>query len=200
MANAGPYTNDSQFFITAGPTRWLNYVHTIFGQMISGWDVYDDIIYTDPSVDPVLLASIDIVDSPQDGTLSLVALSGFDGVAEVTLTLDDGHGDSAQYTLRIPEPAFQLGDMDGSDGATEPNGNDIQPFIMALIDRPSYETAFPGLDADARGDINGSGSLDGNDINPFVDLLVGSSQAIPEPATLSFLALGVLALIRKKRS
>ncbi len=107
-ANAGPNTNDSQFFITDAATPWLYGAHTVFGQMINGWDVLDDIINRPASGsspdDPPLLSSVDIIYSPDTGTLTLLALGELEGPARVTVTLDDGNGGTVSQVIVVPEP------------------------------------------------------------------------------------------------
>ena len=48
MANSGPGTNGSQFFITLGPAPWLNGGHTVFGQIVDGFDVLEQIRLRNP--------------------------------------------------------------------------------------------------------------------------------------------------------
>ena len=108
MANSGPNTNDSQWFITDGATPHLTpnnqiYGHMVFGQMIgsASQQVYDGIMARGSG--NTILESVTIVDANtiNAGTLTFRSVDGAGVSGNVTIRLDDGTGNIVEHTIDV---------------------------------------------------------------------------------------------------
>ena len=100
MANAGPNTNGSEFFITVGPQRGLDFDKTIFGQMVRGFNVLQaiDSVPTNGQtpINPPVITSAQII---QDPTAQLFTLTSDDtSPTPFTLTVTATAADGSQTT------------------------------------------------------------------------------------------------------
>jgi len=103
MANSGDDTNGSQFFITTSSPRWLDFNHTIFGQLVRGLDVLDairkvpvDATTSRPNT-PVVITTAQLVQNKTDAVLTVRAKGTATGA--VTVTASDGHGGQTSATF-----------------------------------------------------------------------------------------------------
>lgn len=95
MANSGKDTNGSQFFITEGPQQFLDFNHTIFGQLVRGFATRNAIsdVPTDgssrPNI-PVRISNVRIIQNTTDAVLQVSASAVTSGTVTVTVTGDEG--------------------------------------------------------------------------------------------------------------
>lgn len=106
MAKSIDDSNDSQFYITAGPTRHLDFNHTIFGFLTEGEAVRHAIeqVPVDTSNKPTTAVQITqaaVFQDLENAVLRLIAPSGATGQTQVTVTVRDGNGGEFSRTFTV---------------------------------------------------------------------------------------------------
>ena len=145
MAKSLDDTNDSQFFVTEGATRTLDFQHTIFGLLVEGEDVREDISNvttgaSDRPLDDVVIANAEIFVDTQNGVLMLEAPEGASGTVSVDVTVSDGNGGMTVRTITIEVVP------DTVNG--QPFLNDI-PTITTSVDTPaSFQLSAQDVEGD----------------------------------------------------
>jgi cyclophilin family peptidyl-prolyl cis-trans isomerase len=97
MANAGPGTNGSQFFLTFDATPWLDGAHTVFGRVLDGLPVLDAIHRVDPQQPSAVALLSDPASDVRDQGIDLPG----DGTVEEALT-------AALGAPPVPGPSFEV--------------------------------------------------------------------------------------------
>lgn len=97
-------TNDSQFFITEGPQRFLDFNHMVFGQLVEGEAVRDAISNTatdgsDRPINAVTIETATVFDDTENGVIVLRPTGNGTGSATITVTVSDGQGQSTSQTF-----------------------------------------------------------------------------------------------------
>lgn len=139
MANSGDDTNGSQFFITDAATRWLDFNHTIWGQLVRGFDTLDHIVNvpvtdstngTPTPAGSVKILSASIASDRTDTALTLSAKKA--GTATITVTVADGHGGTSVKTFQVTATADTANDPAFMKNLTDLTTPMDQPITIPL--------------------------------------------------------------------
>jgi large repetitive protein len=131
MAKTTDDTNDSQFFITEGAQRGLDFNHTIFGIMTEGEATRQAISNmavnssNRPTTD-IVMEGIDIFDDQENAVVMLKAAAGTTGTVSVTVTATDQNGNTFQRVFSVNVQADT-----GTDSNSPPFLGDIAPVSVA---------------------------------------------------------------------
>ncbi len=113
MANAGPGTNGSQFFLTFVATPWLDGAHTVFGRVTDGLDTLDEITRVDPQQPSVVALLSDPVASVRDQGIDLEG----EGTVGEALTATLGAPPVPGPSVEVAGARVAIGSVDGQPAA-----------------------------------------------------------------------------------
>jgi cyclophilin family peptidyl-prolyl cis-trans isomerase len=145
MAKTTDDTNNSQFFITEGAQRHLDFNHTVFGQLVEGETVRESIsaVAVNNSGKPlsnVTIESAEVFTDNENGVVMLNAAAGATGSAMITVQVSDGRGGTAtrQFTVNVQPDTI--------------NGAPFLADIPAIQTELNTPTSFQLVGRDVEGD------------------------------------------------
>ncbi len=184
FANAKDDANGTQFFITdidqplATRTQFLNFNHTIFGQLTSGFDVFERIIQgtvktgtTDQAQNPAVITNASIITDNANAIVRVTATPGFTGAADITVNAVDG--DNTPQSIKFRATAA----IDPSDDRPF-----LQPIPAITVDSGASKTItlpvvnLDGDNANLTYRVGVPGDLFGTPANVTTSVDVGTGQ------------------------
>ncbi|MGB1287320.1 MAG: peptidylprolyl isomerase [Aggregatilineales bacterium] len=140
MANSGPNTNGGQFFITTSLPSHLTYVHTIFGEVVSGYENVENLKIRDPQTQP---------DGETSGLDTVIIITDPSAVETDTEMMMMEVADSetmleamSQVTAQLPEDLALIEDLTGifsADDVVAAAPEDVQDDYAAYLDEYGHQ-------------------------------------------------------------
>ncbi len=192
FAKSSDDTNNSQFFVTEVPTRFLDFQHSIFGQLVEGEDVREAISETnvntsDKPTNPVKISHATIFNDTENSVVMLKALST-PGTTNVTFTITDSSG--KQYQEVVPVTVTQDVDANGAQINSQPY---LKPVSDPILYSGSGATTLQLGSIDVEGDpvryfVSGTSS---EDVSATVDPATGLLTVTPTAGFRGTVRVGV---------
>lgn len=108
FAKSSDDTNDSQFFVTEVPTRFLDFNHSVFGQLVEGFDVREAISETEVDnsssnrpTNTVTIDSASVFNDTENSVVMLRPVGDATGTTTVTFTVTDADGNTFSETVTV---------------------------------------------------------------------------------------------------
>ncbi|QDT04205.1 Putative bifunctional phosphatase/peptidyl-prolyl cis-trans isomerase [Rubripirellula lacrimiformis] len=140
FAKSADDTNNSQFFITETPTRFLDFNHSIFGQLVEGFDVREAISETavnnssqNKPINDVIIDTIDVFNDTENSVVMLKPIGNKTGTTTVTFTVTDADGNTFSQTSTVTVTADSENSQPFLNKITSPiTGTAGQPVTLQL--------------------------------------------------------------------